>query len=329
MIRQSALRGKWLNGIMVFPEIPNRNDRMDKLSAIDAFIKVAQSGSFTAASAQLSISPSAVTKSVSQLENQLNVRLLNRTTHGVALTEEGAAYLARCVPILGELAEAERLLAVRRGESAGRLRVSMPHALARLFVTPELPAFYAAHPDIQLELALVDHAIDLVEYKLDLAVRIGAPRAGRAHARELARTQRATAAAPAYLRERGTPRTVDDLRAHNCLCLLFNGKRRLWRFSANPRVASFVPAGNLVVNSGDELREALLHGLGVAQINSILIERELRAGILRPVLPQHAVASDTLYAVYPQTRYLPPRARAFVDFLEEVFRPFRKPSALS
>lgn len=301
---------------------------MDKLSAIDAFIKVANLGSFTAASAQLSISPSAVTKSVSQLEKHLNVRLLNRTTHGVALTEEGAAYLARCTPILQDLAEAERQLAVRRGETSGRLRVSMPHALARLFVTPELPAFFAAHPDIQLELVLVDHVIDLVEVKVDLAVRIGAPRDVRAHARELARTQRVTAATPAYLRERGTPRNIDDLRAHNCLCLLFNGKRRLWRFSPNKRVAPFVPAGNLVVNSGDELREALLGGLGIAQLNSILIERELRSGALRPVLARHAVASDTLYAIYPQTRYLPPRARSFVDFLEAVFQPFREPSPL-
>ncbi len=301
---------------------------MDKLAAIDAFIKVANLGSFTAASAQLSISPSAVTKSVSQLEKQLGIRLLNRTTHGVALTDEGAAYLARCTPILLDLADAEQQLAAGQVTPSGRLRVGMPHAIARLFVTPELPGFFATHPDLQLELVLVDHVIDLVEYKLDLAVRIGAPRDVRAVARELARTQRVTAATPAYLRAHGTPRSVADLREHNCLCLLFNGKRRLWRFSANRRAAPFVPVGNLVVNSGDELREAVLHSLGIAQINSILIERELRAGTLRPVLAEHAVASDTLYAIYPQNRYLPPRARSFVDFLERVFKSFSKPSKL-
>ena len=301
---------------------------MDKLSAIEAFIKVANLKSFTAASAQMSISPSAVTKSVSQLEKHLNVRLLNRSTHGVALTEEGQGFLARCTPILRDLADAERQLSVKKGATSGRLRVSMPHALARLFVTPELPAFFAAYPDVQLELVLVDHAIDLVEYKVDLAVRVGAPRDSRAIARELARTQRVTAATPAYLAAHGIPKTVQDLREHNCLCLLFNGKRRLWRFSADRHVAPYVPNGNLIVNSGDELREALLRGLGIAQINSILIEHELRDGSLRPVLARHAVASDTLYALYPQTRYLPPRARSFVDFLEGIFKPFRHPSPL-
>lgn len=302
---------------------------MDKFSSINAFAKVAGLGSFTAASAQLSISPSAVTKSVSQLEKHLGVRLFHRTTHGVALTEEGSAFLARCVPIMRDLAEAERQLAVRGGAAAGRLRVGIPHALARLYVTPDLPAFFAAHPDIQLELILVDHVIDLVEYQLDLAVRVGAPRDGRSIARELARTQRVTVATPGYLRTHGTPRTVADLRNHNCMCLLFNGKRRLWRFSGGGRSVSFTPQGNLVVNSGDELREAVLQGIGITQINSILVERELASGALQPVLARQAVSSDTLYAVYAQSRFMPPRARSFVTFLEELFKPYRRPSKLA
>ncbi|VCU69766.1 HTH-type transcriptional regulator DmlR [Pigmentiphaga humi] len=301
---------------------------MDKFSAIAAFAKVAGLGSFTAASGQLGVSPSAVTKNVSQLEKHLGVRLLNRTTHGVALTEEGSAFLARCLPILGDLADAERQLSVQRGAAAGRLRVGIPHAMARLYVTPHLPGYFASHPDIRLELILVDHVTDLLQYQLDLAIRVGAPRDGRSIAKELARTQRVTVATPGYLSQHGAPRSVAELRGHNCMCLLFNGKRRLWRFSVGGRTRSFTPHGNFVVNSGDELREAVLQGIGITQINSILVEKDLADGKLVPVLARHAVSSDTLYAVYAQSRYMPPRARSFVAFLEEVFKPFRRPSRL-
>ncbi|MDH2238456.1 LysR family transcriptional regulator [Pigmentiphaga sp. GD03639] len=302
---------------------------MDKFAAITVFAKVASLGSFTAAGGQLSLSPSAVTKSVSQLEKHLGARLFSRTTHGVALTEEGSAFLAHCLPILQSLADAERQLSAGKHAASGRLRVGIPHAMARLYVTPRLPDFLASNPGIQLELILVDHMIDLVEYQLDLAVRVGSPRDGRSVVKELARTQRVTVATPAYLKRHGIPRTVEDLRSHNCMCLLFNGRRRLWRFGIKGRTRSFTPHGNLVVNSGDELREAVLQDIGITQINSIMIENDLAQGRLVPVLAGHVVPSDTLYAVYLQSRFMPPRARSFLDFLDDVFKPFRRPSRLA
>jgi LysR family transcriptional regulator for bpeEF and oprC len=313
---------------MVFPFFPNQAPAMDKLSAIKAFIEVANAGSFTVASAQLSISSSAVTKSVSRLEQELGVRLLTRTTHGVSVTEEGAAYLERCTDILENLIDAERQLLVRQVALSGSVRIGMPHAVARRFVTPALPEFFRKYPDIKVELVLVDQVVDLVAYKLDIAVRIGAPRDNRTVARELAQTQRVTIATPAYLAAHGRPGALDELRDHNCLCLLLNGRRRLWRFSSAGYSLPFVPKGNFIVNSGDELREAALQGIGIAQINSILVERELQSGTLEPLLVEHTAPSDTLYALYAQNRYFTPRARAFLDFLLQVFAPFKTPTPL-
>jgi DNA-binding transcriptional LysR family regulator len=301
---------------------------MDKLAAITAFVKVASTGSFTAASSELLLSTSAITKSVSRLEKHLGVRLLNRTTHGIALTDDGAVYLDACLQFLDELGNAEHLLAQRQTSPLGRLRVSAPNATARIFLTPALPRFFEQNPGLSLDLSLSDQGVDLIEQSLDLAIRVGTPRESQVIARKLADTQRVTYATPEYLNKHGRPTSVQELARHNCVTLLFAGRRPPWRFSARGIEIPFDPVGNLVVNSGDELREAVLAGIGITQSNSFLAEPELRSGRLEPVLVDYVVSSDPIYAVYLESRHKQPRMQAFLTFLDEVFSPYRVPSDL-
>lgn len=300
---------------------------MDKLAAMRAFVQVVNARSFTAAGAHLAVGVSAVTKSVARLEKSLGVRLLNRTTHGVALTDEGAVYFERCVKLLDELAGIEQQLAQRHASPSGQLRVSLPYAMGRVYVIPLLPKFFAAHPGLNLQLVLADQVADLIEDELDVALRVGSPRDSRTVARLLVRTRRVTCASPTYLARYGRPSAIEDLRDHNCLTLLFNGRRRTWHFARGKSDLPFIPSGNLVVNSGDALREAVLAGVGVAQCNTILVAPELRSGALVPILSQHDLPSDSVYAVYPQNRHMLPRVRAFLAFLDETFAPYRDPLA--
>lgn len=299
---------------------------MDKLAAIRAFVHVAKTGSFTAAGAQLAIGPSGITKKVTSLEQLLGVRLLNRTTHGVSLTHEGTLCLERSLRMLEEMDGIEQLVALRHTAASGHLRIGVPYAMGQVYLTPRLPIFLARHRALTVQLHYSDTAPDLVDESLDLAIRIGSPRDSRVVARLLARSWRVTCATPAYLKSRGEPRNLADLADHNGITLLFNGRRRPWRFTQDGRVHSLRPEGNLVVNSGLALREAVLSGLGVAQCNSILIAPELRSGQLVSILEGTPVASESLYAVYPQNRHQVPRLQAFLLFLQEVFRPYQMSS---
>lgn len=296
---------------------------MDKLAALRAFVQVAQTGSFTAAAGQLATGPSAITKKIAALEKSLGVRLLNRTTHGVSLTDEGALCLERSARVLEEVDGLEQQLAVRRQGASGQLRVSLPSAMGQVYLLPALPRFFARHPAVSLHLDYSDSTPDLVEQRLDLAVRIGPPRDARLVARLLARSRRVTCAAPAYLDRHGEPASVDDVRRHACITLLLHGRRRAWRFAQGEREVSLLPGGPLVVNSGTALREAALGGLGLVQCNSILVAPELRSGRLRAVLPDLGVSSESLYVVYPRNRHAVPRVQEFVRLLDDVFRPYR------
>ncbi len=295
---------------------------MDKLSAIKAFVHVAHSGSFTAAGAQLLIGPSAITKRVASLEKWLGVKLLNRTTHGVALTDEGVLCLQKSIRLLEEMDGIEQLLAVRSKTASGHLRISMPYAMGHIYLSPRLPAFLNRNPALTLQLNYSDTAPDLVEGSLDLAIRIGAPRDSRIVARLLARSRRVTCATPAYLKRQGEPTRVDELKDHNCITLLLNGRKRAWKFSEDGRVFSLLPSGNLAVNSGTALREAVIGGLGIVQCNSILVAPELRSGQLLPLIETSSISSEGLYAVYPQNRHMVPRLQAFVAFVQEIFKPY-------
>jgi DNA-binding transcriptional LysR family regulator len=300
---------------------------MDKLAALRAFVHVAEEGSFTTAAARLSMGPSAVTKKIAALEKSLGARLLHRTTHGVALTDEGALCLERAQRLLHEMDGIEQQLAVRRQGASGHLRVSMPSAMGQVYLLPGLSRFMERHPAVSVQVQYSDTAADPLESGLDLAIRVGAPRDSRVVARLLVHSRRVTCAAPEYLQGHPEVGSVEDLRNHQCITLLQNGRRRPWRFGHAGREVTWLPPVNLSFNSGMALRAAALGGLGIIQCNSILVAPELRTGRLVEMLGGRSVPTESLYLVYPRERQKLPRLREFIGFVDEVFKPYRDVAA--
>lgn len=290
---------------------------MNKLLSMLTFVRVAESGSFTAAAAQLGVSVSAVAKAVSRLEEDLQTQLLVRTTRKVALNDEGRAFYARCQQILNDIEDAEASVKRARSAPRGRLRIAMPVMFGRLTFMPKLAAFSARFPDILVDLTLEDGAIDLVERGIDVAVQVGEVKNSGYIARLLNRGPRLTAASPAYLSQHGEPQTPAELVGHNCIV---SPGDAVWQFQENGRTIDVAVRGNLVVAGGDARREAALLHLGLVQANWWTLSQDIAAGTLKPVLGRYAVPGRPLSVVYPPTRHVPQKVRVAVDFLVEITR---------
>ncbi len=295
---------------------------MDRLAAIEAFVRVAESGSFSKAAERLHSSKSAVSRQVSALEAELGARLIHRTTRALTLTEAGRSYFEQAGRILADLAEANASVGQLQAAPRGRLRVSAPMSFGFLHLAPAVPDFLARHPDVELDLMMNDRFVDLVDEGFDMAVRIGALADSSLVARKLAPMRRAVCAAPGYLATHGTPASPDELKAHECLCYSNVGMAQEWRFvRPDGRTWSVEVRGRLHANNGDALRAAALRGFGLAVLPSFLVGRDFQSGALVPVLEQFLAQDSAVYAVYPHARHLSPKVRAFVDFLAERFGP--------
>lgn len=295
---------------------------MDRLAAIEAFVAVAECGSFSQAAERLHASKSVVSRQIGALEAELGARLLHRTTRALTLTEAGRSYLERATRILADLAEANASVGQLQAAPRGRLRVNAPMSFGFLHLAPALPDFLARYPDVAVELTMNDRFVDLVDEGFDVAVRIGKLDDSSLVARKLAPMRRTVCAAPAYLEERGTPTSPDDLKAHECLCYTYLGLSQEWRFvRPDGRPWPVEVHGRLHANNGDALRAAALRGFGIAVLPSFLVGGDVRSGalvsLLGPFLPQ----DSAVYAVYPHARHLSPKVRAFIDFVAERFGP--------
>jgi LysR family transcriptional regulator for bpeEF and oprC len=290
---------------------------MQDLRTLSIFVKVAERRSFVGAAAELGITQSGVSNAISRLENQLGVRLLARTTRRVSLTEDGAAFFARCRQVLADLEEAELVLKETRLKPVGRLHVDMPVAFGRLKVVPLLPAFRAQYPEVTLALSFTDRYVDLIAEGIDVSVRFGALQDSSLIARRLMQTQFRVVGAPRYFAAHRRPRTPDELAGHNCLALTLRDSRlaREWRFVRNGAEIAHPPKGNMSFSDGAALCDAACSGLGLAQIHSYYIEAAVAAGRLEPVLEKFKPKPDPISLVYPQTRHLSPKVRAFIDFM--------------
>lgn len=296
---------------------------MDKLAALIAFAEVARTGSFTRAGSALTMGPSAVTKKIAALEQWLGVSVFQRNTHGVSLTDDGQLCLDIAQKVLRSVDELEQAVASRRAQPAGQVRVGMPYAMGELYLAPMLREFLSKNPDLVLDVQYSDDLPDILEQRLDVFVRIGEPRDTRVIAKPLAKSRRVTCASPAYLEARGVPRVVEDLRQHERIGLLINGRIRPWSFRQGEDVITVPPRGNLTVNSGVALRQAALAGVGLIQCNSILVAPDLASGALLPVLDDYSVESEGLYAIFLENRRMVPRVRVTVELLEKIFWPYR------
>ena len=292
-----------------------------KLGEMQVFARAVRVGSFSAAARELRLTPSAVSKKVSRLEDRLGARLLNRTTRRLGLTEVGEAYYARCQRILGDIEEAERAVTQLDSAPRGTLRVSASIAFGQRQIVPLVPEFLRRFSDLRVELTMTDHLIDLVEDGVDIAIRVSGPPDSALVARKLAPERRIICAAPTYLEQHGTPQTPADLTQHNCLSYSTLATNE-WQFVSAKGVVSVAARGNFEANGGEAMREMALAGVGLVRLATFLIGPDIRAGRLMPLLTEYERPEDSaVYAVYPHRRHLSPKVRAFVDFLVEKMTP--------
>ena len=287
---------------------------MDRFNEYEHFIRVARSGSFTKAAATVGLTASAVSKHVKALEARLGVRLLNRTTRRVALTDGGRAFLERAEAIVGEVAEAESALADLDARPRGVLRVGIPMDFGRLHLAESIASFMAEHSELRIEIELTDRAVDLLEEGLDVVVRIGTLRDSSLVARRLGPCRRVVCAAPAYLEAHGRPEAPDDLVRHHRIGYAFEAERS-WQFETlQGPLRIDVPIRHRS-NNGDVTRTLLLEGLGIALMPTFIVAEELRSGRLESLFADRLENTIPIHAVYPHRKHLSAKVRAFVDHL--------------
>jgi len=291
---------------------------MDISNLMQVFVRTVDQGSFSAAARTLGLSPSAVSRQIGGLEDHLGVRLLNRTSRHVTLTEEGKAFYGRCARIAAEIDEVQELVSGMSQKVQGTLRVTATVAFAKSRLLPLFPEFLKRYPDLTLHLELSDRPVDLVAEGIDVAIRFTEQvDDDSVVARRLAPNRRVVVAAPAYLNRHGTPDTPEDLLAHNCLRLYSVPRWNDWEFEEDVRTRTLEVRGNFEANSADAVYHAALAGLGIARLSLYLVCDDLRAGRLVRLLPEYTHDKADLIAVFPHRRNLSPKVRAFVDFLVE------------
>jgi DNA-binding transcriptional LysR family regulator len=289
---------------------------VDRLAELSAFVEVARRQSFAQAARQLERHVSAVSRAVASLESRLGVRLLQRTTRRVTLSDAGREYFKRCETLLTELDGAEAEVRERAASLRGTLRVSAATGAGQSLIAPLIPQFLAAHPLLTLDLQLTNRYVDLVEEGYDVALRVGTLAAdSRLVVRRLMPTRRILLASAAYLERRGSPRSPQQLIEHDCLVLDIGSRPRRWELQRSRTQAAIDVAGPLHSNNSFVLLIACREGAGICLLPASVAGADVRAGALRHVLPGWVSAEQGVYAVYPSARFIPAKVRVFVDFV--------------
>lgn len=286
---------------------------MDKLRAMETFVRIADAGSLTAAAGALGVSLTAVVRTLAGLEARLGLRLVNRTTRRMALTDEGRDYYALCRRILTELEEGEGALSHRRLEPSGTLRLTAPVMFGKLHVAPAVAGFLAAHPAMRVEMMLMDRTADLLEEGLDVAVRIGPLADSSLVSVTLGHTPRVVCAAPDYLARHGRPEAPADLARHRCVCFTGLSPDPDWEFRAAGKPLRMPVTGVLATNQIDGAIDACRRGLGCGMFLGYQVADALAAGELVRILTDYETPPRPVSLLYPHARLLSPRIRAFVD----------------
>jgi len=293
----------------------------DGLQEIAVFARIVGTGSLSAAARDLGTSPALVSRRLAALEARLGVRLINRTTRSLHLTDEGAAYYETCTRLLAEIEEADAAVSAGRADPRGILRVALPASFGNQHVAPLVPRFVARYPDVQLSLSLSDRNVNVVEEGFDLAIRIADLADSSLAARKLAPNRRVVCASPAYLQRHGTPRTPEDLAQHNCLTTTDFSMNWDYR-DPDGKPGSMRVTGRYACDNWEVIRDWAVAGLGIALKSTWDVRRHLEDGSLVSLLPGYTFATDVaIYAVYPHRRHLPAKTRAFIEFLAESFGP--------
>ena len=285
------------------------------------FTAVARKGSFTAAAEELGISRAMASKYINYLENRLDVRLLNRTTRQLNLTEVGMAYLERINPVLAELEETEQAIAQLHTEPKGTLKIMSPPSFGSFHLARIFRDYKDKYPDVSIEMVLTDRNPDLFEEGMDLAVFLGEMHDSNLIARMIATTRIVVCGAPGYFEQNGIPATPADLKQHNCLTLSQRTAMSDWKFIIEGKPVTLNVTGNLRTNSADPLRIAAIKGCGLVQLPSYIVGLDIKSGLLQPVLEMYEPPKLPIYIVYIHRRHLSAKVRTFVDFMAASFQP--------
>jgi LysR family transcriptional regulator for bpeEF and oprC len=289
---------------------------MDRIDVMRAFVRVVETGKFSAVGREMGIGQPAVSKQIAALEDHVGAQLIHRTSRSLSMTQAGSEFYEAALRILEEFDVAVGHAGSRDKQLAGLVRATTAPAFGRLYIVPRLQELFARHPELSIELVVSDRAVNLVEDNVDIAIRSGQLADSSLIARPIGATPLVTVASAAYLAKRGEPRDTSELDAHDCIVFVGHGTARTWRF-ANGVVRQ--PKGRFRSNDAEQIREAVLANLGLAQVPGWLVARELASGELRAVLAPYAPAPLSIAAVRPGKRRLSAKVRAFTDFVTEQF----------
>ncbi len=311
---------KLLGRLKITLLVPLGYQSMSTLSELKFFTQVVKLGSLTAAARELDLTPPAVSKRLAQLEARLGVRLLNRTTRRISVTNEGEVYLSHAQRILSEIEEMEQMVTSSRVAPKGLLRVNTTLGFGRCYIAPRISAFLKQYPEVEVQLILTDRPQSLSEGEFDVVVRFGEPPDSRIIARKIAPNQRFLCAAPKYLAQFPAPQTPDDLTRHNCIVLRQNDTAYgIWRFTHEGQSTTVKVRGNLSCNDGEVALMWALEGHGILMRAEWDIAKYLRSGRLVRLLEDYELPQANIYAVYPERHYLSAKVKAFIDFLVAEF----------
>lgn len=290
---------------------------LDHFGDVLAFVRVADTASFTKAAERLGVTRSAVGKSIARLEADLATRLVHRTTRSISLTEEGRLFYDHALRILCEVDDAEATLAERNQKPKGRLRLDLPTAFGRLHVLPVLQRFLAEWPGLEADVSFSDEYRDLVCEGIDVAIRIGGPTDSGLIRQVLAPHRLITCATPNYLKQRGIPDGIDDLQHHENIVFTYANAPVPWRYQIGGEPRDVGVHGTLRLNNTEAIRDAALAGLGIVQLGAFLVGQDIRQGRLVPVLESLCRGEPPISAVYPTRRHVSPKVRRFVEALRQ------------
>jgi DNA-binding transcriptional LysR family regulator len=297
---------------------------MDRLEDLRLFVQVAESRSFSRAAEKLNLSKSVASRRLADLEERLGVRLLNRTTRSISLTQAGQGFFQRVGPILAELAEAEMAVTSEVTAPRGVLKLAVPMSFGIRHLGPAITMFMERWPDVEVSMDVSDRFVDLVEEGYDVALRIGQLKDSSLIARRICPIRMVVCASPAYLKARGVPQTPDDLQNHDHLVYSGRSQPGLLPFRVAPgsdELRMVRVQGRLCINNGDLLREAARAGMGIIDQPTFIVGDDLLSGALQPVLLDYVPTLGAMHCVYPANRHLSPKVRAFVDFIAGRFGP--------
>ena len=288
---------------------------MDRLTSLTAFVRVVESGGFSAAARHLDMSTTMVSNHVQSLEDRLGARLLNRTTRKVSLTEVGKAYYDRCTQILADLEQADDIAGSSQLTPRGTLRI---HTATHIvpFIAPVVAEFLASYPEVKVDLTMGEQNIDMIEERLDVAIRLSTPPDSSLISRSLATWRHVLCCSPDYLKKHPQPRRLSELAEHNCARHMLYQYQDEWHFVDREGAPAAVRvSGNLFTNSGETIRVAAVKGVGICLAPGFLVHDDLEAGRLVRLLPEYRPVEFAMNAIYPHRHHLSAKVRSFIDLL--------------